>query len=647
MKRRFLFTLLTTVCFAALFACCSSAAYWVDRTSPDCPVYPQTARCETGDLDGNGLLEPADARSALRASVGLEWDNGGYYATMADIDGDGDVTPADARQILRYAVGLDGYTPPTADGSALFVRLFPFRISDLDASLEPLLPLTVNGAQPGDRQSGERLPLWRLRSAEEAENFVNEMEIGAGIGCYTPAPPLKELIKRYDAAFFEKYDLYLCAGPESCSSTVPALYPPSMENGALTITFGSVGTVFQTPDVVNRMFFIPIRRSVLASSEDFRTATRKGVTLTSLEYDAAKRYGQTRWEFADAHRLQEDAAVSQLTGSVYYVALPTVKNGALRWVCETDCEIREYRPTDLRMERNDGAKCIYLREESVTAPGDDEAENAEMLQIFMIGSPDAGDYTLRFRQVSADGMSASEDAADERSVRLTVKAPEPVISNTFRWATENGAVATSSEKPFNLNYIILGYSTLMGEFNNCRFRGVIERIDRYQVSWKTADGEESGPYPRAILKVRVTQNYRNLPGREYVNILYVYDPDEQNAPVTVRTGQEYLFVDCRLIDEDYMEKAAAVLPDFVKNDDTLLMADVIAGPAKYTFIPVDGENCTVYREYFSEEQLRMKGEPPTIPWHPPFYGADYVTIDLESMEDYLINLESRRDDMFS
>ena len=185
----------------------------------------------------------------------------------------------------------------------------------------------------------------------------------------------------------------------------------------------------------------------------------------------------------------------------------------------------------------------------------------------------------------------------------------------------------------------------MGQYNNCRFRGVIERIDRYQVSWKTADGEESGPYPRAILKVRVTQNYRNLPGREYVNVLYVYDPDAE-SPVTVRTGQEYLFMDCRLIDEDYMEKAAAVLPDFVYHDDTLRMADVVAGPAKYTFLPVDGENCTVYREYFSEEQLRMKGEPPTIPWHPPFYGADYVTIDLESMEDYLINLESRRDDMF-
>lgn len=646
MKRRFLFTLLTAVCFAALFACFSSAAYWVDRTSPDCPVYPQIARYETGDLDGNGALEPADARYALRISVGYNRELIERYGHDGDMDGDGDVTPADSRQILRYAVGLDGYTPPTADGSALFVRLFPFDGGELDSRLERLLPLTVNGAQPGDRQSGERLPLWRLRSAEEAENFVNEMEAGAGIGdLNNPEPTLKELIKRYDAAFFEKYDLYLCVGPESCSSTVPALYPPSMENGALTITLGSVGTVFQTPDVVNRMFFIPIRRGMLLSSGAFSAAARKGVTLTDLEYEAA-RQGQTRWEFADAHRLQEDAAVSQLIGSVYYVALPTTKNSALRWICEADCEIREYRPTDLRMGRNEGAKCIYLREESVTAPGDEAAEDAEMLQIFMIGSPDAGDYTLRFRQVSAEGMSASEDSADERRVRLTVKAPEPVISNTFRWATENGAVAISSEKPFNLNHIILGYSTLMGQFNNCRFRGVIERIDRYQVSWKTADGEESGPYPRAILKVRVTQNYRNLPGREYVNILYVYDPDAE-SPVAIEPGREYMFLDCRLIDKAYMEKAAAVLPDFVYNDDTLLMADVVAGPAKYTFLPIDGENCTVYREYFSEEQLRMKGEPPTIPWHPSFYGADYVTIDLESMEDYLINLESRRDDMFS
>ena len=70
------------------------------------PVEPERM---IGDVDGNGKIEAADARLALRASVGLEPDIvPGTDAYLAgDADGDGKVTSADARLILRASVGLE------------------------------------------------------------------------------------------------------------------------------------------------------------------------------------------------------------------------------------------------------------------------------------------------------------------------------------------------------------------------------------------------------------------------------------------------------------------------------------------------------------------------------------------------------------
>gem|GEM_PF-3240880 len=59
-----------------------------------------------GDIDGDGKITSADARSALRAAVKLDY----LFQTKhsaADVSGDGEVTAADARDILRAAVGLD------------------------------------------------------------------------------------------------------------------------------------------------------------------------------------------------------------------------------------------------------------------------------------------------------------------------------------------------------------------------------------------------------------------------------------------------------------------------------------------------------------------------------------------------------------
>lgn len=63
-----------------------------------------------GDVDGNGVIEAADARLTLRAAVGLEkYPVGSAEFSRADFDGNKTITAADARCVLRVAVGLDPF----------------------------------------------------------------------------------------------------------------------------------------------------------------------------------------------------------------------------------------------------------------------------------------------------------------------------------------------------------------------------------------------------------------------------------------------------------------------------------------------------------------------------------------------------------
>ncbi len=61
---------------------------------------------ELGDVDGNGKIDATDARTALRAAVGLDKLKA-EQVSLADVDFDGDVDATDARLILRAAVGLE------------------------------------------------------------------------------------------------------------------------------------------------------------------------------------------------------------------------------------------------------------------------------------------------------------------------------------------------------------------------------------------------------------------------------------------------------------------------------------------------------------------------------------------------------------
>ena len=67
-----------------------------------------TSRFALGDVNGDGTVDAADARLALRASVGLDPLDGDLFGfPAADIDKDGEITSADARAILRASVGLE------------------------------------------------------------------------------------------------------------------------------------------------------------------------------------------------------------------------------------------------------------------------------------------------------------------------------------------------------------------------------------------------------------------------------------------------------------------------------------------------------------------------------------------------------------
>ncbi len=65
-----------------------------------------TTNFRAGDVNGDGKIEPEDARLTLRASVGfIRFTGLGFKA--ADIDHDEAITPGDARMILRASVGLE------------------------------------------------------------------------------------------------------------------------------------------------------------------------------------------------------------------------------------------------------------------------------------------------------------------------------------------------------------------------------------------------------------------------------------------------------------------------------------------------------------------------------------------------------------
>ena len=78
-----------------------------EETRPIAAISPSYT---LGDVDGNGKIEAADARLALRASVKLEkYEEGSAPFLAADANRDGQIGPEDARTILRVSVKLESF----------------------------------------------------------------------------------------------------------------------------------------------------------------------------------------------------------------------------------------------------------------------------------------------------------------------------------------------------------------------------------------------------------------------------------------------------------------------------------------------------------------------------------------------------------
>lgn len=102
MKNKIISIITVTVMLITLFSSSMSAAALVDNT------------VKYGDIDGNGVIDTADARTALMAASGLKEITDEEAFNRADVNNDGFITLFDARQILRGVTGLVSLQPTGA-----------------------------------------------------------------------------------------------------------------------------------------------------------------------------------------------------------------------------------------------------------------------------------------------------------------------------------------------------------------------------------------------------------------------------------------------------------------------------------------------------------------------------------------------------
>ncbi|MCD7827933.1 MAG: leucine-rich repeat protein, partial [Clostridiales bacterium] len=72
-------------------------------------VSAETTGTNVGDLDGDGIIDAADARTALRFAAKLD-DFTEEQQEICDADEDGRVTASDSRAILRWSAGVEDYS---------------------------------------------------------------------------------------------------------------------------------------------------------------------------------------------------------------------------------------------------------------------------------------------------------------------------------------------------------------------------------------------------------------------------------------------------------------------------------------------------------------------------------------------------------
>lgn len=87
-----------------------------------------------GDINGNSVIEAADARLVLRHSVGLEeFDEAQLF--LADVDKKDGITASDARTVLRMSVGLEEFVYISDKDKESFFEVHFIDVGQADCSL--------------------------------------------------------------------------------------------------------------------------------------------------------------------------------------------------------------------------------------------------------------------------------------------------------------------------------------------------------------------------------------------------------------------------------------------------------------------------------------------------------------------------------
>ena len=416
--KRMIAVLIAVIVLAALFAITAYAESWWENASEDVAVYPTAPEPTAGDVNRDGIVEAADARQALRFSVGLDQDLL-RECNSADYNGDGKTTAADARKILRCAVGLEGTAllPPDDGAYRIRVSSWYYQYSSLGA----LIDLEVN-ADRVTGKSGGTLPLWRLRSAADVEAFRKtygsvKLDAYGGIGSYGETP-VEALLRRYNEAFFADRELFICYIVEGSGSKLQAVFPPAVtKDGALTFSVKSVSPRGITDDIGNWFLFLPVEKSLVKDCVSFDCRRLPGEILPYMEIRAAEK-GETKWTYAYAHLLSGGAEFGLQPYGEAVFALENTREDA-HWEYETEAVVRAYQP---EWFGSDEVSCdLWLKEESLGRPS--ASDGPERMQFYTVTSENPGTYTLRFL-LKRDGEA---EPLEERTVKLVFS--EAQVSN--------------------------------------------------------------------------------------------------------------------------------------------------------------------------------------------------------------------------
>ena len=380
------------------------------------PVFPGWPLPLRGDLDGDGAITPADARLALRFSVGLEPQmKARHMLWAADLDEDGKAAPADARRILRKAVGLEQtYIPdPAWDVYRLRTCGLPIDYEELGA----LKALEVNAPLVTDI-FGSHLPLWRIDSAETRELWLAAFR-ETDKDCFLSDDPavaprgdveVPALLKRYGDAFFAENDLLICYKQEGSGGYTQAVYAPVVKDGTLTLTVSTTDVKDHavTADIADWLLFIPVPKTMTATVSCNTFDCLRGETLT-LETPAAMDYAlfgsnenyYDNWMRSYDHILTGDAAltleISENPQPLF--SLLNCQDGGYLWECEC--------------ASNGG---LEIRERYVRYPEARGSAGAPSLQEYSVIAKKTGTYTLHFSLKRA----WENESIAERTVTVTV-----------------------------------------------------------------------------------------------------------------------------------------------------------------------------------------------------------------------------------